>query len=203
MFADALHQGGVFGRRRPMRRGRDFGGGFFGIAHGTAGFRWRFPLFLRYSFNEGRAEKEGLRRNHSPLGLGKGSARVGTPHETAFLRKIWRYNMKYPLTSALMLTLSTLFGALGLTGCADTPWPSWLTGEPDRHVLQAPRLVGRPPSVGQATYPSLSQVPEKPKDLPSQAQQQVLIDQLSQDRQQAQEARQRLEALPTVQEAVP
>lgn len=46
-----------------------------------------------------------------------------------------------------------------LQGCADTPWPTWFSGEPDPSVLAASRNVARPEGFAKQTYPSLRSVP--------------------------------------------
>ncbi len=51
-----------------------------------------------------------------------------------------------------------------LTSCADTPWPSWLTGEPDQAVLSSPRVVARPSDTQEKPWPLLGEIPaDKPK----------------------------------------
>ncbi len=53
---------------------------------------------------------------------------------------------------------------LVLGGCADTPWPSWLTGEPDEAILSAPRVVARPSDTQEKPWPLLGEIPaDKPK----------------------------------------
>lgn len=48
---------------------------------------------------------------------------------------------------------------LSLAGCADTPWPSWLTGEPDEAVLSSPRAVKRAAKAEEKPWPVLGDVP--------------------------------------------
>lgn len=70
--------------------------------------------------------------------------------------------MKRELKSASKRIKPFLFLALfSLGGCADTPWPSWITGEPDEAVLNAPRAVMRPQSPAAKDWPSLADVPNK------------------------------------------
>lgn len=47
-----------------------------------------------------------------------------------------------------------------LTGCADTPWPTWITGEPESSVINAPRAVARPTKDKEAAWPLLGDVPQ-------------------------------------------
>ncbi|MDD3288079.1 MAG: hypothetical protein PHX43_03620 [Alphaproteobacteria bacterium] len=77
----------------------------------------------------------------------------------------------YPKSSpfrhcAFVLLLGTI--TLALTSCADTKWPTFLTGEPDDSVLLAPRVVGEPPSRYGEDWPLLGNVPDAPKDFTSQ-----------------------------------
>lgn len=53
---------------------------------------------------------------------------------------------------------------LSLSACADTKWPTWITGEPDDSVINAPRIVRDAPSQDEQTWPSLASVPPRPKD---------------------------------------
>lgn len=48
-----------------------------------------------------------------------------------------------------------------LSSCADVPAPSWLTGEPGKEVLNAPRVVSSPQKGLNKTWPNLADVPEK------------------------------------------
>lgn len=111
--------------------------------------------------------------------------------------------MKHPLKAAYLLTIILSLVSLLLSGCADTPWPTWLTGEPDDAVLNAPRVVGRPPSAGVKTYPNLATVPEKPKDFSPRTDRQKAIGTMEEEKQEAQEARERLDALPGVEREPP
>lgn len=55
-------------------------------------------------------------------------------------------------------------GLFLLGGCADTPWPTWITGEPGQDILNAPRAVERPAKPAALSWPNLGDVPqEKPK----------------------------------------
>lgn len=59
-----------------------------------------------------------------------------------------------------------IFFLLSVTvaACADTKFPSWMTGEPDESVLSAPRVVVAPKNPGDKAWPNLAEVPnQKPK----------------------------------------
>lgn len=47
-----------------------------------------------------------------------------------------------------------------LSGCADVPVPSWLTGEPDADVLTSPRVVSVPAKTTDRVWPNLADVPD-------------------------------------------
>ena len=104
--------------------------------------------------------------------------------------------MKHLPKSAPILTIISVLSLLLLTGCAETKWPSWLTGEPDDSVLNAPRVVGAPPSLHDTSWPNLASVPEKPKDFSTSAARRAHIKQLNTDKTEAQEAKDRLENEP-------
>lgn len=72
--------------------------------------------------------------------------------------------MKRESKSAPNRMLAILFLAvIPLSACADVRGPTWLTGEPDETVLNAPRVVGVPSGASKKEWPSLSDVPnEKP-----------------------------------------
>lgn len=48
-----------------------------------------------------------------------------------------------------------------LSSCADVSAPTWLTGEPGKDVLTAPRVVGSPQQSVTKAWPNLADVPEK------------------------------------------
>ncbi len=85
---------------------------------------------------------------------------------------------------------------LVLGGCADTPWPSWLTGEPDESVLNAPRVVETPPATGERDWPNLASVPEKPDNYSSEARRRKLIKKLTAQRRKAEEIKERADETP-------
>lgn len=65
----------------------------------------------------------------------------------------------------LTLIVTGLLLTLGLTACADTEWPKWITGEPTRAELNSysgpiamPALATR-----EKEYPNLADVPARPK----------------------------------------
>lgn len=83
-----------------------------------------------------------------------------------------------------------------LTACADTRWPSSLTGEPPPEVTQAPRIVARPTASQTQDFPNLATVPAKPGDYTTPKERQQRIDELKQARQDAAAVRQRLGTVP-------
>jgi hypothetical protein len=109
-------------------------------------------------------------------------------------------NAKSALKSACFPVFLVL---LLLTGCADTPFPSWLTGEPSESVLSAPRVVGTPPSVKDSSFPNLATVPSKPKDFSTTAKRNENIEEMTSDRFKAQAAKARLENAPAAPTAEP
>lgn len=77
-------------------------------------------------------------------------------------RRGFVHNMKSESKSAGKRAI--VFLCLLLGGCADTPWPSWLTGEPDDAVLYAPRAVTRPSDTQEKPWPLLGEIPaDKPE----------------------------------------
>jgi hypothetical protein len=104
--------------------------------------------------------------------------------------------MKRPSKSAPILTIISVFCLLLQAGCAQTKWPTWLTGEPDDSVLNAPRIVGTPPSHNDPTWPNLGSVPDKPKDFSTYADRKQKIDQMEADKVEAEKERQRIESMP-------
>ena len=97
------------------------------------------------------------------------------------------------------LALSCVIAALllvGLNACADTRWPSSLTGEPPPEVTQAPRVVARPAASQAQDFPNLAIVPAKPSDYTPAAERQQRINELKQARQDAEAVRQRLGTAP-------
>lgn len=51
-----------------------------------------------------------------------------------------------------------------LSGCADTKWPTWISGEPSESVLRAPRAVTRPAKQKDKAWPRLGDVPTNKPD---------------------------------------
>jgi hypothetical protein len=103
--------------------------------------------------------------------------------------------MNHPLKSANLLTIIALLVPLLLSGCADTQWPSWLTGEPDASVVNAPRAVGVPPSQHDTSYPNLATVPSRPTDFSSKADRQEMISIMEEDKEEAQRIKEKLDTL--------
>jgi hypothetical protein len=52
-----------------------------------------------------------------------------------------------------------------LASCAETKWPTWITGEPGDEVINAPRPVARPDNYKTEGWPNLADVPDMPTDL--------------------------------------
>jgi hypothetical protein len=84
----------------------------------------------------------------------------------------------------------------GLTACADTRWPSSLTGEPPPAVTQAARVVARPTPDTAQDFPNLASVPDMPTDYTPLAEREQHIKDLNQARQDALAIRQRLGGTP-------
>jgi hypothetical protein len=105
-------------------------------------------------------------------------------------------NRNFALKSACFSCLVAILCLLLLAGCADTPWPSWLTGEPGENVLNAPRVVGTPPSLHDKSFPNLATVPNKPDDFSTIAERREKIRKMTADREQAQTIRERIESEP-------
>jgi hypothetical protein len=97
--------------------------------------------------------------------------------------------MKPESKSALFYACLAFLGFGLLSGCADTKWPTWLTGEPDESVLNAPRPVGKPENKNDESYPLLSSVPEKPKDFSTIPQREKEISRLSREKAEADQIR--------------
>ncbi len=104
--------------------------------------------------------------------------------------------MKQLTKAANLLTILAILPILLLTSCADMALPTWLTGEPDEAVLNAPRIVGRPPGANDKTYPNLAAVPERPKDFSTAASRKKTIQEMQNDKTEAEDIRERLEAVP-------
>ena len=84
------------------------------------------------------------------------------------------------------------FCLLALTACADTPWPEWITGEPDNTVLNAPHRVGEAPSKDLQEWPNLASVPAKPKNFSTLNERQAMIKQMMTDKAEAEALRQQI-----------
>jgi hypothetical protein len=113
-------------------------------------------------------------------------------------------NRNFALKSACFSGFLAILCLLLLAGCADTTWPSWLTGEPDESVLNTPRVVGTPPSLHDKSFPNLATVPNKPDDFSPLSERQEKIRKMTSDREQSQAIRKRIESEPSpVPEAPP
>lgn len=85
---------------------------------------------------------------------------------------------------------------LVLSGCADAPWPSWLTGEPDESILNAPRVVETPSKTGEREWPNLANVPQKPVDYSTEPKRRRLIKKLTAQKRKAEEIKKRADETP-------
>lgn len=92
------------------------------------------------------------------------------------------------------IILLGLFFFLG--GCADTRWPSWLTGEPDASVLNAPRAVAAPENLSERPWPNLADVPDVKPTFSAPAQRTEEIEALASDKLKAQAEMERLRNVP-------
>lgn len=109
-------------------------------------------------------------------------------------------NAKRALKTA---SFPVFLGLLLLAGCADTSWPSWLTGEPNDRVLHAPRAIGTPAGLKNKTFPNLATVPPKPADFSTAEERNRAIEEMNSDRLKADAAKARLEDTPTASSAEP
>ncbi len=102
-----------------------------------------------------------------------------------------------PLTKAAKtLTILFVLPILLLTSCADAAWPTWLTGEPDASVLNAPRIVGRPSGNDDMSYPNLASVPQKPDVFTDKDTRRRYVDEMLADREEADAVKERIESGP-------
>jgi len=92
---------------------------------------------------------------------------------------------------AAVLLLSTM--AFLLSACADDEWTKAITGEPDSSVLNAPRVVGSPPSLKGDNWPNLADVPEDTNGFTSQEKWDKLSVKMKKDRKKALAAKRRIE----------
>jgi len=89
-----------------------------------------------------------------------------------------------------------------LASCADTPWPTWLTGEPDPSVLDGPRPVARPAAnASDAAWPVLGNVPPRPKDFSPTKDRDAKIDHLARAKADADLSKERVTSLEEGEEA--
>ena len=75
-----------------------------------------------------------------------------------------------------------MLGLMLLGGCADTKFPTWLTGEPPDAVINAPRIVRVAPSREGAVWPTLASVPKKPDNFSSRGESQKQIKRMQDDK---------------------
>lgn len=105
--------------------------------------------------------------------------------------------MKRDSKSAINRNVVILFLSLVvLAGCAETRWPSWLTGEPDESVLAAPRAVTRSPGPEATEWPTLGSVPTKKPVFSSQTQLKKETEELASERLKAQSEMERIRNVP-------
>lgn len=105
--------------------------------------------------------------------------------------------MKRWLKSANFVVVA-LICLLVLSGCADTAWPTWITGEPDDSVLNAPRIVGKPESLNDNTWPNLANIPPKPNDVTTPDEGKKQIQQMNADKAEAYKIRKSLATSPPI-----
>lgn len=91
-----------------------------------------------------------------------------------------------------VLLLCTI--TFSLCACADDEWTKAITGEPDSSVLNAPRVVGVPPSMNKDNWPNLADVPDRPTDFTPPAKWDKLSKKMKKDRKKAIAAKRRIDA---------
>jgi len=105
--------------------------------------------------------------------------------------------MNLQLKASTFCLFFAVFALLLQTSCAATRWPSWLTGEPGREVIEAPRVVGTPSGAGDKTFPNLATVPSAaPENFSKLQERQQHVDKMLADKEKAERARARIESLP-------
>jgi hypothetical protein len=98
----------------------------------------------------------------------------------------------FTCVSSALLLCSIL---LSMTGCADTKWPTWITGEPGESVLNNPeRVVGSPPVAPKDKWPNLGDMPDKPQNFVPKKEWDSVEEQLNSDKIDADIAKSRMGA---------
>ncbi len=82
-----------------------------------------------------------------------------------------------------------------LAGCAETPWPTWISGEPGAEVLQAPRAVKRAENTQGKPWPALGDAPSEKPVFSKTNEMEEEADVLHSDRLKAEAAKERIESL--------
>lgn len=101
--------------------------------------------------------------------------------------------MKPDSKTATIRPTFVLFAALFfLSACSADLLPTWISGEPDEAVLNAPRAVTRAPAGADRPWPNLADVPESKPSVLSQDKAAGLTRRLVQDRQEAQSEAERI-----------
>ncbi len=82
-----------------------------------------------------------------------------------------------------ILRFTAILFALSLSGCADTEWPHWITGEPTREELNAYKGPIEMPAIDVADkrIPNLAEVPPSPKILMKKKEEVALRKAMKQD----------------------
>lgn len=92
------------------------------------------------------------------------------------------HNMKTESKSALFRMMAVCMLSFFLTGCADTPWPNWLSGEPDQKTLYENRTIPAAPQTSSDTpWPNLADVPPRRTDFSPSAERQDDVHVMTQD----------------------
>jgi hypothetical protein len=77
-----------------------------------------------------------------------------------------------------------------LAGCADSKWPTWITGEPDESVLNAPRAVAAPEGQTVPGWPRLASVPGRPKPFSTSGERRKTVERMTGEKTEAEVIRQ-------------
>lgn len=120
------------------------------------------------------------------------SSRVGAGESVDKMRR-WG---QLTIIRGRTLSFLALFGLTLLAGCAETKFPTWLTGEPADSVINAPRIVRVAPSRAVAGWPNLAEVPEKPKDFSPSGESQKQMKRMQDDKAESETLRQKIQAAP-------
>lgn len=106
-------------------------------------------------------------------------------------------SMESAAKSSRICRILVLLPLMALASCADTAWPTWLTGEPGPEVVDKPRAVIRPPSLGSPAWPNLADVPQQPVvPFSSASERSTLLKNMERERRHGEDARQSLDSVP-------